>query len=249
MTTSSLHTSSTAVSDAILLTFSGVLDSVSYLPVRDAIVKAALDNPSAVIADVTELEVPAESALAVFTSARWHVSRWPDVPVLLVCRNEDGRDALRRNGITRYVPVHPTVDESIGALSQYQRSSRHRIRAELPADASAAAVARDLVAERLTDWSLADLIPTAKVVVTAFVDNALRHSGGAPALRLESSGDEVTIAVEDHSRKPASFAEGPAGSQQLSSLKLVDVLCKAWGCSQIPTGKTVWGVIAPDKSL
>ena len=249
MTSERLNTLSTTVSDAILLTLSGTLDSSTYLPIRDTIVKAALDSPSAVIADVTELEAPAESALAVFTSARWHISRWPDVPLLLVCRHEDGRDALRRNGITRYVPVHTTVDDAVDALPGHRRSIRRRVRAELTADSSSTALARDLVCDWLTQWSQEDVIPIAKVVVTVFVDNALAHAPGAPSLLLESRGDEVTIAVEDHSRAPAHFAEGPPGSRQLSSLKIVDVLCRAWGSSTIPTGKAVWGVIAADTAL
>ena len=62
-----------------------MLDATTYLSLRDTIIKAALDDPSAVIVDVCELFVPRESAWAVFTSARWHVERWPEVPIVLVC--------------------------------------------------------------------------------------------------------------------------------------------------------------------
>ena len=49
-----------------VLTVDDVLDSSTYLPLRDAIIKAAIDNPGAVVIDVTRLTVPAPSAWAVF---------------------------------------------------------------------------------------------------------------------------------------------------------------------------------------
>src|SRR5689334_4049298 len=84
---------------AVLLTPTGTLDSATYRSLRDAIIKAALEEPKAVIVDVTRLEIPAESALVVFTSARWHVAKWPEVPITLVCEHPAGRSAIARNGI------------------------------------------------------------------------------------------------------------------------------------------------------
>lgn len=94
---------------AAVLTPRGVLDSSTYRPLRDRIIKAAVDEPRAVIVDVTDLQVPAESAWVVFTSARWHVDRWPSVPIMLVCEHLAGRSVIARNGVTRYVSVYPTV--------------------------------------------------------------------------------------------------------------------------------------------
>src|SRR5215217_3717503 len=92
-----------------VLIVDGVLDSSTYLDLRDRIIKAALDEPMAVVVNISALRVPAPSAYAVFTSARWQVSRWPGVAVLLVCGDPAGREALRRQGVTRYVPVHPRL--------------------------------------------------------------------------------------------------------------------------------------------
>ena len=66
--------SETVDATAVLLTVRGTLDSITYRSLRDQIIKAALDEPKAVIVDVTHLGVPAESAWVVFTSARWHVA-------------------------------------------------------------------------------------------------------------------------------------------------------------------------------
>ena len=83
-----------------------MLDTTTYRSLRDHIIKAALEEPAVVIIDVSYLLVPAESAWAVFTSARWHVGRWPDVPIMLVCEHSAGRSAITRNGVARYVPVY-----------------------------------------------------------------------------------------------------------------------------------------------
>jgi hypothetical protein len=70
-------TIATTSRDHVLLTIAGILDRLTYHRVRDNVIKAALDEPTAVIVDVNALQVPALSAWAVFTSARWHVSVWP----------------------------------------------------------------------------------------------------------------------------------------------------------------------------
>lgn len=111
----------------------GVLDSRTYRPLRDMIIKTALEEPRAVIVDISDLEVPAESALAVFTSARWHVGRWPEIPILLVCEHQSLRWALARNGVTRYVPSYDRMQAAIDAVADGTNVQvRHRARAALP---------------------------------------------------------------------------------------------------------------------
>src|ERR1700756_376621 len=94
--------------DVPILVMDGVLDSSTYRTVRDTVIKAPLDEPHAVIVDVNRLAEPSASACTVFNSARWHVSVWPDVPILLVCAQPQVRRAIASGGVTRYVPVHPT---------------------------------------------------------------------------------------------------------------------------------------------
>ena len=116
-----------------VLAIDGVLDSTTYLTVRDRIIKAALEEPPAVIVDVTALKVPAASAWSVFTSARWHVSRWPDIPIALVCAHEAGRNAITRNGVDRYVPVYTTTEAALTGVVHGARRGRRRAHAQLPA--------------------------------------------------------------------------------------------------------------------
>lgn len=246
-----LSTAAGSVDSAAVIVATGVLDGHSYLNLRDVIIKAALDVPGAVIVDVTGLDVPAESAWTVFTSARWHVSVWPEVPILLVCAHYQGREAINRNGVARYVPVYPTIDEAVRALNAADHPpARQRARMQLPADRRSVELARAFVSERLGQWNNAELIPVAGVVATALVENVLEHTRSAPALRLESDGTAVTVAVEDNSSAPAERHEDPyRGTDVVSGLSIVSAMCRAWGTAPTPAGKTVWAVLDPENKL
>jgi hypothetical protein len=247
---STVTLSANAVGANTVLTAYGLLDTTSYLPLRDRIIKAALEEPKAVIVVVDELLVPAESAWAVFTSARWHVGRWPEVPIALVCEHVAGRNAIARNGVARYVPVYATVEAAITALSRGgPRPYRRRARADLPAKLTSLRRSRELVAEWLTAWAQADMIPVAKIIVTALVENVLAHTDSPPAIRLETDGVAVTVAVEDTSHVPAGLREAAGHNVAPSGLRIVSALCRMWGNSPTPAGKTVWVVIGPENRL
>lgn len=90
-----------AQQDIPIVVVEGVLDSSTYRSVRDVVITAALDEPPAVIVDVDRVTTPSPSAWTVFTSARWHVSIWPDVPILLVCADVRVRRAIIKRGVAR----------------------------------------------------------------------------------------------------------------------------------------------------
>lgn len=234
----------------VVLTPHGLLTGATYRALRDRIIKAALDEPAAVVIDVTALQVPAESAWAVFTSARWHVSRWPEVPILLACRHAAGRAAIRRNGVARYVPVYNDAEDAVAAANSMDPPRyRQRARVELLEGHASLHQSRQLVEHWLRTWSQHSLVPTAKVVVTAFVENVLMHTASHAHLRLETDGTVVTVAVEDASRMPAGVREVVDSADVPSGLKIVSALCRAWGNAPTPHGKTVWAVLGPGNAL
>ncbi|MFZ1160726.1 sulfate transporter [Mycobacterium sp.] len=232
-----------------VLTAEGVLDSSTYLRLRDAIVQAALDEPQAVLVDVDRLEVPAPSAWAVFTSARWLVDTWPAVPIHLVCRHADRRNTIARHGVTRHLRLHPTVQAALDALTDVQ-PARLRAGTKLPAALASLRTAREFVAGRLAEWCYQDLIPVATVVVNVFVENVLQHTVGGLALALETDGQTVTVSVHDGSSTPAVRHEDPRrGGELISGLAIVASVSRAWGTAPTPAGKTVWAVIGPENRL
>jgi hypothetical protein len=246
---SALDIRSWPAGDVRVLSVHGVLDSSTYRPIRDAIIKSALEEPTAVIVDVSELAVPARSALAVFTSAQWHVGRWPETPILLVCDHVDGRRAIEQTAVARYVPVYPSTTSALIALQNRTLKYRRRARAELPAELSSLHRARELSQEWLTAWSQPDLIAVTKVIVTALIENVLRHTDGAPSVRLETDGALVTVAIQDNSHDLAALREVPAAGHAPSGLQIVAALCRMWGNAPTPSGKTVWAVVGPENRL
>lgn len=232
-----------------MLRCTGVLDGLSYRAVRDSVVKAALDEPRVVIVDVTELRVPDSSAWSVFTSARWHVSTWPDVPIMLVSASDEVRATIRRRGITRYVPVFATVQDAMQSECERPRQ-RHRARADLPPHVSSIIDAQRLVGGWLSGWSCPAMTPVAAVIATALVENVLRHTDSSPTLRVEYDGQLVTVAVEDASPVLAQRKEDAAhGTSRVSGLAMVTSLTRVWGNLPTPAGKTVWAVVGPENVL
>ncbi len=236
--------------DATVLVMDGVLDSSTYRCVRDTVIKAALDEPRAVIVDVNGLSAPSASAWTVFTCARWHVSVWPDVPILLVCAAPRVRRAIAAGGVPRYVPVHPTREVALDAVRGRSLHLRRRARTKLPRSGGSVALARGAVTDWLTEWNSAELIPVAATVATIFVENALDHTESAPALIVESHRGTVTVAVEDGSADvPAQREDGHRGAEIISGLAIVAALCRAWGSTPTPSGKTVWAVVGRENRL
>jgi hypothetical protein len=236
--------------EALVLTVGGTLDGATYRLLRDAIIDAALDAPRAVIVDVNDLSVPSESAWSVFTSARWHVSIWPDVPILLVCAHPQHRLAISRRGLVPSVPAHPTCESALDAAPERRLPGRWRARTQLPADPASIGLARASVTNWLTARARGDLIPVACTVAAIFIENVLAHTSSAPVLILEDYQDSVTVAVEDGSHLPACLHEdADLGTETVSGLAIVSALCGAWGSTPMSSGKTVWALVGEANSL
>jgi len=240
---------STADTDC-LLTVEGVLDSTTYLKLRDSIIKAALDEPRAVLVDVNALDVSSSSAWSVFTSARWHVSTWPDVPVVLISGRSEHQSTIARTGVTRYVPAHTSVEAALATPTANAPYTRRRMRAELPATLASLRTARVVVADCLGAWSQGELTPVAMVVANVFVENVLQHTTCAPVMVVESNGTMVSISARDDSVAPAVRHENPyRGGDPVSGLAIVASVCRAWGSMPTLSGKAVWAVIGPENRL
>jgi hypothetical protein len=156
---SALQVGVTDVGKVRVLTLVGALNATTYGPIRDTIVKAALDEPDSVVIDVTGLSVREDPAWAVFTSARWQIAEWPNVPLAMVCAHSQGRNGAQRNGITRYVPMYATLESALAELSaDGLHRYRRRSRASLPSQRSSIRTCRELTTEWLTEWARTDFI-------------------------------------------------------------------------------------------
>jgi hypothetical protein len=235
---------------ASFLKLTGMLDETTHRPLRDAIIDAALDEPSAVLVDVSELSVPSESAWSVLASAHWFVSTWPDVPILLVCAHPQHHLAITRCGVDRHLPVYPTGESALETVAAASSQRRRRVRTQLPIDVVSIGLARGSIADRLTAWAQGDLIPVASTVAAILVENVLAHTDSAPILIVESYRNTVVVAVEDRSHIPAGRHEDTdRGAEAVSGLSIVSALCHSWGSIPTSTGKTVWALVGRDSQL
>jgi anti-anti-sigma factor len=233
----------------VVLTVKGVLDSSSSSALRDIIMEATLDGPSAVIINISRLQVPAESTWSSFIGVRWQVHTPPDVPIVLVCADRATRETITRSEVARFMPVYATEKGAMKALDRLTRRSVQHADAELPANLTSLRESRRLVREWLTAWSQSALIPVALVVVNVFVENVLEHTGSVPMMRVEADGASATIAVSDRSSTPALRLPSPEQGIDVSGLAIVAALSRAWGSTPTSSGKTVWAVIGPENQL
>ncbi|CQD02669.1 stas domain-containing protein [Mycobacterium europaeum] len=246
---SSLAVATRTDQSVAILTVDGVLDTGNSASLRDHILQATLDEPAAVIVNISGLKVLDDSASSTFIGAYWQIRANPHVPVVLVCAHRGTREAITRNGAAYFMPVYATEKAATKALSQQSRRAVRRADAQLPADLTSLRESRRLVREWLTAWSQSTLIPVALVVVNVFVENVLEHTASVPVVRIESHGTTATIAVSDSSHAPALRLPPPANGIDVSGLAIVDALSRAWGNTPTAAGKTVWAVIGPENQL
>jgi anti-anti-sigma regulatory factor len=244
MLTSTTHTRA----DAAVIRLSGVLDARTYQQVRDSVVTVAIDQSTAVIVDINDLEVRDEQSWAVFTSASWHVQQWPEVPIALVSGDPGVRKRLTDRSVTRHVPVYDTLDAAGNAIRGGKYGYRHRAHEKFGAHSSSVNSALLFVREYLVAWSMCDKIPVASTVVTVFAENALSYAADGFDVRLEGTSTEVVIAVSDSSTASAMRRERPRGSRP-AGLDIVSALCCRWGNTPTSAGKTVWARIGPDPTF
>jgi anti-anti-sigma regulatory factor len=244
-----LRTHAQTLQGYAVMRLSGVLHAASYRQARDAVIEAALDQTTALIIDVSDLDVRDECSWSVFTSARWHVNQWPDVTIALACRDHTVRRLLTRLSITRYVPVFATVSAAASAISSRRCRYDHLACAHVAPERFSIQGARVFVRDNLAQRSMSHKIPVAITVANIFIENALSYTDDGCEVRLESTEEDVVVvAVSDTSITPAVRRERTPGRLP-AGLDVVAALCGQWGNIPTSTGKTVWAKISPDKTI
>lgn len=229
------------------LTADGVLDRTTYAALRESLVKAARQEPPAIIVDVASLHVPDSGAWSAFLSARWQISA--DIPIVLVCPSRLAREAIARDGLSHFVPAYTTDKAAERAVARLRRRKLQRVAVQLPANLGSLRESRQLVRDLLTTWSQEELIPVALVVVNVLVENVLEHTGSEPVVIVESDGVTATVALSDGSSAPAVRLESSGSGIDVSGLAIVAALSRGWGSTPTSAGKTVWAIIGRENQL
>ncbi|MFI9011049.1 ATP-binding protein [Actinosynnema sp. NPDC053489] len=225
----------------------GVLDAGTYASLRDTLLKCAVEQPRAVVVDLADVEVRAESLLSVFAAVWLRTCDWPGVPLKLAGApgHVPPHTALRR-----YVAVHDTVPDALDRVDEPPPS--RLARRDLPHDLDSPGAARAFASRTCRDWRLPeDVVDAAVQVVSELVTNTVLHTSSAARVRLELRRGLLTVAVGDDDSRPAVLRERLGRRDGGLGLLVVAQLAKTWGC--VPDRgngrKVVWAVLgtAPER--
>ncbi|GGO80479.1 ATP-binding protein [Wenjunlia tyrosinilytica] len=110
----------------------------------------------------------------------------------------------------------------------------------LPRTLGSCRKARKELRETLTAWGLEHLVPTAELLVSELVSNALRHTDGPLTLTLERLPGGLRAMVADENPRPPRLVRADIDDEGGRGIALVDGLADRWGVEPEPGGKAVW---------
>jgi hypothetical protein len=206
--------------------------------------KCAVEEPKALIVDLSDVTIADQTALSVFTTVWLRISDWPAIPVL-VATGPVHADLLQHAPIRRYVGVFGSVQAALANVDQPPPGKR-AFRA-LPNHPSTPYAARQFVRQTCSAWGLPDALTLDAVhVASELVQNTIQHTFSEARLRLELRHGLFTVAVGDDSPAPAVLTDpGNDAANAMKGIRLVAQLARTWGCvpDLIASRKTVWAVL------
>jgi serine phosphatase RsbU (regulator of sigma subunit) len=110
---------------------------------------------------------------------------------------------------------------------------------KLASELTSARRARMLVRRRLRRWGLSELVPTAELLASELVTNAVRYAQGSIALRLVREGGLVIEVLDDSAALPRLRHAGD-DDERGRGLQVVSQLAEHWGARRTLSGKVVW---------
>lgn len=136
-----------------------------------------------------------------------------------------------------------TSHDDVALLAIAASAPRKSATRTLPADSSAAGLARRFVVGTLIEWAVdEDVVERAELCVSELVTNAVIHSGTEPTVRLRSDGANLVVSVHDHGSQqriePVEHDEAESISGR--GLSLVQALVSAWNIERTTGGTSVW---------
>lgn len=224
----------------LLVRLHGELSLSSAPRVRATLLKCLVDQPDAVVVDLSGLVLAQPAAAAVFLAVAHQASLWPGTPLLFVAPDPAMADLLATG--YRRLALHPSVEDALSAEPRQRMLSISDVM--LPVTGGARR-ARDLTTEACTRWNLPHLVGPAGLVASELVANAIVHAGTMIDLRLTLGRRHLIVAVRDGSSEvpvlPPPHSTDPASPR---GLLLVDSLVQRWGSLPAHDGKVVWAALS-----
>jgi serine phosphatase RsbU (regulator of sigma subunit)/anti-sigma regulatory factor (Ser/Thr protein kinase) len=118
----------------------------------------------------------------------------------------------------------------------------HIVNWTLPSELTSASRARSLIRRPLRRWGLTDLMPTAELLVSELVTNAVRYAQGKIGLRLvkEDQARALFCEVLDDSAALPRLRHPDDSDERGRGLQVVSQLAQRWGARRAAAGKVVW---------
>jgi serine phosphatase RsbU (regulator of sigma subunit)/anti-sigma regulatory factor (Ser/Thr protein kinase) len=110
---------------------------------------------------------------------------------------------------------------------------------KLPAELTSAHRARTLIRRPLKRWGLGELIPSAELLVSELVTNAVRYAQGQIGLRLVLEGGLVIEVLDDSAALPR-LRHPDDQDERGRGLQVVSQIAQRWGARRAVSGKVVW---------
>jgi serine phosphatase RsbU (regulator of sigma subunit)/anti-sigma regulatory factor (Ser/Thr protein kinase) len=115
----------------------------------------------------------------------------------------------------------------------------HVVTWTLPSELTSASRARSLIRRPLRRWGLQELLPTAELLVSELVTNAVRYAQGKIGLRLILEGGLVCEVLDDSAALPR-LRHPDDSDERGRGLQVVSQLAQRWGARRAAAGKVVW---------
>jgi len=117
--------------------------------------------------------------------------------------------------------------------------SDHVVSWTLPSELTSASRARSLIRRPLRRWGLTELQPTAELLVSELVTNAVRYAQGKIGLRLILEGGLVCEVLDESAALPR-LRHPDDSDERGRGLQVVSQLAQRWGARRAASGKVVW---------
>jgi serine phosphatase RsbU (regulator of sigma subunit)/anti-sigma regulatory factor (Ser/Thr protein kinase) len=109
----------------------------------------------------------------------------------------------------------------------------------LPAELTSAHRARTLIRRPMKRWGLTELIPSAELLASELVTNAVRYAQGQIGLRLVLEGGLVIEVLDDSAALPR-LRHPDDDDERGRGLQVVSQVASRWGARRAISGKVVW---------
>ncbi|MFF3327365.1 SpoIIE family protein phosphatase [Streptomyces sp. NPDC002889] len=195
--------------------------------------------------EALEVELPVGSLVALFTDGLVEardrdIDKGLETLGRVLSEGSGSLEALCDRVVSELLPGGTTTDDTALLLVRTRVLDSSRVAAwNLPVDPVAAGRARELVAGRLRDWGLEELVFSTELIASELVTNAVRHAEGPLHLRLIHDRTLVCEVADaghtaPHLRHSGEDDEGGRG------LFIVAQLVLRWGTRYSQWGKTIW---------